>query len=146
PRRPRLHKPRIIPVMDIRGGVVVRAIAGRREDYKPLVSHLTDSTDPLLVGEALRSVVTTDELYVADLDSIMGAKPSLSLFRRMAKEGFKLWVDVGLRHHSEALPVAEAGVNVVIAGLESLKSVDDLQAMIARLGERRVAFSLDLYC
>ncbi len=145
PRPTRLHKPRIIPVMDIRGGVVVRAIAGRREEYKPLVSRLTNSTDPLVVANALRQAAGTQELYVADLDAIMGAKPNLGLHQQLAMEGFKLWVDAGIRHDTDASPVVEAGAAVVIAALESLHSVLDLRAMIGRFGQKRVAYSLDLY-
>ncbi len=44
---------RIIPVIDVMDGVVVRAIGGRRDEYRPLVSQLTVSTDPIAVAKAL---------------------------------------------------------------------------------------------
>src|SRR4051812_43669523 len=96
--RPRHPRPRIIPVMDIRGGVVVRAIAGRREEYKPLVSRLTDSTDPVIVAHALREVAKTDELYVADLDGIASSRASYDLIEAISGLGLRLWVDGGVRH------------------------------------------------
>ena len=37
----------IIPVIDIRNGVAVRAVAGRRNDYLPLASPLARSSAPL---------------------------------------------------------------------------------------------------
>src|SRR5262245_35661517 len=90
-------RPRIIPVMDIRGGIVVRAIAGRREAYKPLVSRLTDSTDPVEVAEALRRVSESYQVYLADLDAIAGAPPNFQLFQALAGRGFHVWADAGIR-------------------------------------------------
>lgn len=63
---------RIIPVIDVMGGVVVRAVAGRRSKYRPLRSALTDSIDPRVVAEALGNATGAAELYVADLDAILG--------------------------------------------------------------------------
>jgi phosphoribosylformimino-5-aminoimidazole carboxamide ribotide isomerase len=112
--------PRIIPVMDIMNGVVVRAIAGRREEYKPLVSKLTTSTEPLAVAEALRDFVGTDELYVADLDAIQGAGNNRSILEGLVKKGFKLWVDAGLREAIDAYSLLQSGIKVVVGGLETM--------------------------
>src|SRR3954451_10657844 len=43
-----------LPVIDVRGGIVVRALAGRRSEYRPLVSTLTESADPVTVATAIR--------------------------------------------------------------------------------------------
>ena len=69
---------RIIPVIDVMGGVVVRGVAGRRSEYRPLCSALTDSTEPVEVAEALVKATAALQVYVADLDAITGA--SLSKF------------------------------------------------------------------
>src|SRR3954451_24567824 len=53
--RRKLSAMQIIPVLDIQGGIVVRAIGGRRSEYRPLVSRLTDSTEPLAVAHAMRA-------------------------------------------------------------------------------------------
>lgn len=63
---------RIIPVIDVMGGVVVRAIAGRRRDYRPIETRLTSSTDPIAVADALLQLTGSDELYLADLDAMIG--------------------------------------------------------------------------
>ncbi len=63
---------RIIPVIDVMGGMVVRAMAGRRSNYRPLETRLTPSTDPMVVAEALLQLTGSNELYVADLDAITG--------------------------------------------------------------------------
>src|SRR5579872_5647704 len=43
---------RIVPVLDLLGGVVVRGVGGRRREYRPVVSRLTPSCDPLDVARA----------------------------------------------------------------------------------------------
>ena len=63
---------RIIPVIDVMGGVVVRAIGGRRSEYRPIRSRLTNSTEPLEVAGALLKLTGSKELYIADLDAICG--------------------------------------------------------------------------
>ena len=66
---------RIIPVIDLMGGVVVRAVAGRRHEYRPVRSPLVDSPNPLHVAERLLEASGATALYVADLDAIMTADP-----------------------------------------------------------------------
>ncbi len=63
---------RIIPVLDVMGAIVVRAVAGRRSEYRPLVSRLTASTEPFAVARALVEATGAKELYLADLDAIGG--------------------------------------------------------------------------
>jgi phosphoribosylformimino-5-aminoimidazole carboxamide ribotide isomerase len=67
---------RIIPVLDVMNGVVVRAVGGHRSEYRSIVSKLTTSTDPVAVAKALLEVSGADELYVADLDAIQHGCPS----------------------------------------------------------------------
>ena len=59
---------RIIPVIDVMGGQVVRAVGGRRSEYRPIVSKLTDSTEPVEVAKALLGATGVGEIYLADLD------------------------------------------------------------------------------
>lgn len=88
---------RLIGVLDLMNGVVVRGVAGRRAEYRPLVSELGCSCEPLDVANAIRSAHGIDELYLADLDAIAGAAPALPLYHRLAADGFRLWVDAGVR-------------------------------------------------
>jgi phosphoribosylformimino-5-aminoimidazole carboxamide ribotide isomerase len=62
--------PRLIPVLDVIGGVVVRAVGGERQRYWPVVSTLTASAEPVEVANALLAATGAKELYVADLDAI----------------------------------------------------------------------------
>jgi phosphoribosylformimino-5-aminoimidazole carboxamide ribotide isomerase len=104
----------IVPVLDIMGGVVVRAIGGRRSEYRPLVSKLTTSTDPVTVATAIRDGYQMSEIYVADLDAIAGAAPSYQLFDKLRANGFRICVDAGARNVNDVERIAEHVDGVVI--------------------------------
>jgi phosphoribosylformimino-5-aminoimidazole carboxamide ribotide isomerase len=134
---------RIVGVLDLMGGVVVRGAGGRREHYRPVASALCPSPAPLDVALALRGAFGLSELYLADLDAITGAPPAWAVYQELRSAGFRLWVDAGLRTEEQGLALAGAGVETVVAGLETLAGPDVLAALARRLGERLV-FSLDL--
>ena len=134
---------RIIPVLDVMNGVVVRAVAGRRSEYRPIVSRLTSSTTPLAVARALIDSFHPRELYVADLDAIAGANPDFDTYRGICKLGVRVWVDAGVNSANRAKQVAATGCDVV-AGLETVPSQEVLQEIVSAVGGEQVVFSLDL--
>ncbi|HEY1381516.1 MAG TPA: HisA/HisF-related TIM barrel protein [Gemmataceae bacterium] len=135
-----------LPVLDIRGGIVVRALAGRRAEYQPLTSRLTDSTDPLAVATAIRDRFGWADVYVADLDSITACRfaPDLALIERFRAAGFRLWLDAGVRTAADADHIAVAGLERVVVGLETLGDLAAWREIVSRLGAELAVFSLDL--
>jgi phosphoribosylformimino-5-aminoimidazole carboxamide ribotide isomerase len=134
---------RVIPVIDLKQGQVVRAVAGRRAEYRPVVSRLTSSSDPLAVALAFRDRFGLNEPYVADLDAIGGAAPALGLYEALHQRDFRLLVDAGIRQATDALPLAAAGIQSIVAGLETLADPQALAQLAAAHGGQLV-FSLDL--
>jgi phosphoribosylformimino-5-aminoimidazole carboxamide ribotide isomerase len=137
---------RFLPVLDILGGIVVRAIAGRRSEYRPLVSQLTDSTEPLAVVEAIRANFGWSEFYVADLDAITecGVAVDRLLVDRFHAAGFRLWLDAGVRESADAERLREWSIERVVCGLETLRDLATWRGIVMRLGPERAVFSLDL--
>jgi phosphoribosylformimino-5-aminoimidazole carboxamide ribotide isomerase len=135
----------ILPVIDLLGGVVVRGVAGRRAEYRPIVSRLVDRPDPLEIARAFRSVLGLDRLYVADLDAILDGRPNWDIYRSLADDGFSLWVDAGLRDLALAGQLIAAGAEAVIAGLETCSGPELLTELCDRVGAERIVFSLDLH-
>jgi phosphoribosylformimino-5-aminoimidazole carboxamide ribotide isomerase len=133
---------KIIPVIDLMRGHVVRAIAGRREQYRPIVSRLTCSSEPLEVANAFRDRFGFDELYLADLDAIAGLPAELRAFDLLRDHGFKCWVDAGIPTSRQAAALAEH-VAVIVAGLETLNGPAELGEICQTLPGRSI-FSLDL--
>jgi phosphoribosylformimino-5-aminoimidazole carboxamide ribotide isomerase len=136
----------ILPVLDLLGGHVVRGVGGRRHEYRPIVSKLVDSSDPLLVAEAMRERFGFNEFYVADLDAIQGQKPQLEVMRKLHANGFDLWVDAGVtsvRGVALAILPTTPGPRVIV-GLESIEGPDALIAILRSHSIDQIVFSLDL--
>jgi phosphoribosylformimino-5-aminoimidazole carboxamide ribotide isomerase len=132
---------RVLPVLDVKAGQVVRGIAGRRSEYTPIRSPLTASSEPLAVARAFRDRFGLTELYLADLDAIAGAAPALSLYRALTADGFALWIDAGVRQVQDAESLAELASLVV--GLETVAGPTTVDQLSRRHADR-VVFSLDL--
>lgn len=135
---------RILPVLDLLNGVVVRGVGGRRDEYRPVESVLTDSAQPLDVARAFRERLGLTTLYVADLDGILHQRPNEPVFRQLVADGFELWIDGGLRSTTDASRLFQAGAAKVIVGLESLSETRLLSVLTAEFGAERIVFSLDL--
>jgi phosphoribosylformimino-5-aminoimidazole carboxamide ribotide isomerase len=135
---------RIIPVMDIKNGVVVRGIAGQREDYRPIVSQLTSSYLAVDVAKAFRDQLGLGEVYLADLDAIGGQEPAWNIYGDIRSLGCRLWVDAGVRDLADAQKLIRGGISDIIIGLETLAGPREVQAICDILGAERVIFSLDM--
>src|ERR1700722_18921612 len=85
---------RIVPVLDLKRGIVVHALRGDRAGYAPLCSPLVDGSEPVAVARALCAHTGSERLYVADLDAIAGAPADVETLRRLAAVA-ELWVDAG---------------------------------------------------
>jgi phosphoribosylformimino-5-aminoimidazole carboxamide ribotide isomerase len=134
----------VIPVLDVLNGVAVHAVRGRRKEYKPLLSVLCRSADPLDVAKALAGLGFI-ELYVADLDAIMGGKTSFSLFRKVADEtGLELMVDTGVADLDRARRTVDSRIAKVVIGTETLQDAEFVGEAVDALGEDRVVVSLDM--
>jgi phosphoribosylformimino-5-aminoimidazole carboxamide ribotide isomerase len=134
---------RVVPVLDLLRGQVVRGVAGRREEYRPVVSSLTPSREPRTIARAFRDHFGLTTLYLADLDAIAGGVPALATFAELRHDGFRLWVDAGIRRTADAAPLADAGVEGLVAGLETLTGPAALRELCGAYGDW-VLFSLDL--
>jgi phosphoribosylformimino-5-aminoimidazole carboxamide ribotide isomerase len=130
----------ILPVLDLMQGQIVRGIAGRRDEYRPIVSQLVASAEPLLVAETLRERFGFNEFYLADLDAIQGGQPNDAIYDALVRRGFALWIDAGV---SSAAFLATPNARLIV-GLESVQGPDALAQIIRNLRHGSVVFSLDL--
>lgn len=135
----------IVPVIDVMGGVVVHAIAGRRADYQPIRSVLTDSTDPSDIFDALVTLTDPPFVYVADLDAIANPNVDLSsaVESLLALADRPLWVDAGLR--SDRIPrwLTRHERAVTVVGSETIPDLAMAIDLLDRLGPERCVLSLD---
>jgi phosphoribosylformimino-5-aminoimidazole carboxamide ribotide isomerase len=124
----------IIPVIDIRNGVAVRAVAGRRADYRPLVTPLAATSAPLDVAQGLMSLWPFKALYIADLDAIEGRGDNLAVVRDIARRfpHLSLWVDAGFCRGEDAADWVAMEAVAPVYGSETLESLAALESLPAR--------------
>ena len=136
---------RIIPVLDLKGGQAVHAVAGKRSEYKPLVSRFHPTSDPVNLARGMRDQTGTTELYLADLDAIVDrVEPAWAIFRTLADLGLTVWADVGIVDGANVARLLGAGVGRVVAGLETVGGPKILAALVDEVGADRLVWSLDL--
>lgn len=135
---------KIIPVLDLLNGVVVRGVAGERAVYQPVVSCLTDNPAPLSVARAIREKFGLNDFYVADLDAIQFSKPNWQVYRQLSADGCRLMIDAGVSDVRQASDLLAGGAVRVIVGLESCRRPDLLKSLCEACGRERITFSLDL--
>ena len=132
----------IIPVIDVMGGVVVRARMGQRDQYRPIATPLAPTSDPVDVARGLLSVHPFRTLYIADLDAIAGREDNRAVLMRLKGEfpRLTLWVDNGICERGSAQSWLEAGWGKLVLGSET-----QVDAALVRhfAGGTRVALSLD---
>jgi phosphoribosylformimino-5-aminoimidazole carboxamide ribotide isomerase len=109
----------IVPVLDLKGGVVVHARRGRRAEYAPLRSPLVAGCDPVEVARALCAVCRTRRLYVADLDALAGAPIAETPLAALAAVA-EPWVDAGATTPDRVAALHRAGAARTVIGTESL--------------------------
>lgn len=135
---------RVIPVLDLLDGIVVRGIAGRRDQYQPVESQIAVSATAIDVATAFRQHFGLNTLYVADLDAIMHGQQNHDVLRELRDAGFDLLVDAGVRNPADIDAVIAAGANRAIIGLETWPLFSSLEMLVPRFGDEKLIFSLDL--
>lgn len=131
----------LIPVVDLKGGVVVRAHRGEREAYRPIETPLSSSAMPCDVVSGLLALAPFRTLYVADIDAITGVGTNDVALRdlRIRFPDIALWVDAGEGDPARIAARAKTGPGTPIVGTESLGEAD-VEAALAMDG---VILSLD---
>jgi HisA/HisF family protein len=134
---------RVIPVIDLKGGVAVHAVRGDRERYRPLASRIVDGADPVAVTRAVRDRLGLDELYVADLDAIAGGPGTPDLVAALAREA-RVMVDAGVASAAAVARLVDLGAARVVIGTETLPGAAAFERLLAELPGAPLALSLDL--
>ena len=127
--------PALLPVLDLKGGVVVHARAGPRAQYAPIRSPLVAGSAPVTLLGALLAVSGAGTAYIADLDAIAGPGPQFAVLAalRAAYPGLSLWLDAGFSSLAQAAALCgelqargPGGLLLPVLGSESLAEFTDL--------------------
>ncbi len=135
---------KVVPVIDILGGVVVHAVKGKRRQYKPLESRISSSANPLDVAKVFHHL-GFGELYVADLNSIMGSGDNFETIERISNQtSSEVMVDAGVSDIKKARVVMRHGAKSLIIGTETMTDIGFIEEAIHVLGMNSVIVSVDL--
>lgn len=132
----------IIPVLDLKDGVVVHARIGRRDQYRPIETPLSLSSMPTDVARGLLAIYPFKTFYVADLDAIERRGNNNGALARLRNDfpHLALWVDNGVNELREARQWLDADLGHLVLGSET--QTDD--HLVTRCsGDERVVLSLD---
>ena len=117
----------IIPVIDLLNGEVVHAKKGERATYQAIQSQLTNSSNPLIVTEALLEHCPSQHLYIADLNAIQKTgQHHLQLIQKIAQQHPKitLWVDAGISDTKDLTTWSGHHFNLIL-GSENFTSLEN---------------------
>lgn len=132
----------VIPVLDLKGGVVVHARMGRRSEYRPIDTPLSPSSRPLDVARGLLSIHPFTGFYIADLDAIerRGDNNAALVDLKKAFPELVFWVDNGVADLERAQRWLDAGIGCLVIGSETQKTGELLRHF---QHDERVVLSLD---
>jgi phosphoribosylformimino-5-aminoimidazole carboxamide ribotide isomerase len=114
----------IIPVIDLRHGLVVRAVMGRRELYRPIETPLSRTAQAEDVVLGLRTLHDFKALYIADLDAIEGTGDNTGVVTRL-RERFAhldIWTDNGIAARNAIRAWLDEDRGTLVLGSESQAS------------------------
>jgi len=135
---------RIVGVIDLKDGTAVHAVRGDRERYRPVHSVIGgDDGDALALARGFRAALGIQEVYVADLDAIVGHGGNQPEVAALAGEA-RLMVDAGVSEPAAARALLDLGARRVIVGTETLEGAAALERLLADLPDGAVILSVDL--
>lgn len=120
----------IIPVIDIREGIVVHAQGGDRNTYPPLQSVLTDSNDVMQVMGDMLDWYPFQQFYIADLDAIEMAVHRPEFYRALCQRfaHIEIWLDAGITNAVDSEHYAGIEGLTLVIGSETLATLDLLDS------------------
>ncbi|RLI79201.1 HisA/HisF family protein [Archaeoglobales archaeon] len=123
---------KVVFVIDLIDGRVVRGYKGERESYKPIhhFSKIVKSSNPYEVIKKLKPKY----LYIADLDRIMGKGSNLEIILELRKEVEETMADCGFKEPNDVVYDVYPILGTETFNIKRLEEVD----------AKRVYVSLDL--
>ena len=140
-----LAKLRLIPVVDLKGGMVVHAREGRRAEYRPVQSRLCKGADAETVVDALLRLHPFRSLYVADLDAIQRHGSNLDTLKTIRRRfpNLDLWVDTGIADQLGLDAWLRDNIGRPVIGSETLLDAEFMSFARNHCGELSPVLSLD---
>ena len=135
----------VIPVIDLKNGLVVHARHGQRDSYQPIQSVLSASSEVFSIVESLLKLYAFHTIYIADIDAITNRGNHFEQIELLSGiyPQVNWWVDNGVRNvNSRLLYAPQANIRAVF-GSEHIHTLHDYRALSYAYDSRHV-LSLDM--
>jgi phosphoribosylformimino-5-aminoimidazole carboxamide ribotide isomerase len=135
----------LIPVLDLKDGLVVHAREGRRPEYRPVQSSLCSGAAAQAVIEGFLRIFPFPVVYVADLDAIekRGNHARILGEIRSRFPSLELWVDTGIADLAELERWIASDLGRPVIGSESVVDAEFLSAARQNCAKLAPVLSLD---
>ena len=127
----------VVPVIDLMGGLVVRARMGARGSYRPIETPLSRTAEAADIIRGFLTLAPFKIFYIADLDAIFGRGNNVSVLVKIKHEFPQLtfWLDCGSKE--------ECSVNFIEAFGEPILGSESQTSSSLLISKRNVLLSLD---
>jgi phosphoribosylformimino-5-aminoimidazole carboxamide ribotide isomerase len=138
----------VIPVIDLRHGAAVHAIAGDRDNYQPVMLGVIRDGDPCGLA-SFYAARNPPAIYLADLDAILGGEVQASLWHAIAKvTACPLWVDFGARGDLHLPPFLELqhhgeSKSCLVLGSETLQDISQIRKIANQISPEQLILRLE---
>ncbi|VAX17290.1 Phosphoribosylformimino-5-aminoimidazole carboxamide ribotide isomerase related protein [hydrothermal vent metagenome] len=120
--------------MDIMGGEIVRAVAGNRDEYKPVQSPLLSGADPLCFVNHFTAEFNFNLFYIADLDAIMGKGSNFPVIEKLlSSTTVDYWLDAGYKTMDDVSPHPRLTPVIATETFEMTNTTPDLSKAIVSI-------------
>jgi phosphoribosylformimino-5-aminoimidazole carboxamide ribotide isomerase len=132
----------VIPVLDLKDGVVVHARMGQRDKYRPIETPLSPTSNPIDVARGLLSIYPFTTVYIADLDAIARSGDNNPALTRLRNEfpDLTFWVDIGVADRPSARGWLDTGLGHLVLGSETQEDATLVRGLCR---DDRIILSLD---
>ncbi|MGA2677149.1 MAG: HisA/HisF family protein [Methanobacterium sp.] len=130
----------IIPVLDLKSGIAVSGKSGERNNYKPLKTIYSSSSNPVEIAKILKEK-GTKRIYIADLDAIEGNGSNHDIIKRI-NDIIPVILDAGANDVNKVNNLLKF-VDKVIVATETLITFKDLDEIFKTFSKRELIISID---
>ena len=130
----------IIPVLDLKSGIAVSGKSGERNNYKPLNTIYSSSSNPVEIARILKEK-GTKRIYIADLDAIEGNGFNHDIIQRI-NDIIPVILDAGANNVNKVNNLLKFADKVIVA-TETLITFKDLDEIFKMFSKRKLIISID---
>ncbi len=130
---------RIIPAIDLKGGMCVRLLQG---DFEKTTEY---SADPAEIGQRF-SALAVDDLHIVDLDGARtGTQQNHSIVAEIiAQSGLTVQLGGGIRERDDVVRWLAAGVTRCVVGSVAIKKPETVRQWLSEFGADAIVLALDI--